>query len=132
MAIKVLHVDRDGADMPGDMALPEGSLVRMMVWPGMGAKKGVLHFVKYAAGHTSVAHQHPDAEDIGYIIEGSGFILEHGPDGEEIARHPFEAGSVLYVEPGTMHSHMATTPLVMVGGPCPPDEAFYRSFGMKW
>ncbi len=131
MAIKVLDVERDGSVMPNGPALPEGSTVKMMVWPGIGASRASLHFVKCDAGFEGTPHEHADGDDIGYVIEGEGFMIEWS-DGVEVARHPFKAGDILYVEPGTVHSHVATTPLVIVGGPCPPDPEAYRRYGMTW
>jgi quercetin dioxygenase-like cupin family protein len=136
MAIKIFDVAQPGVDMiapsaekPG--AMTSGSVARAVIWPGMGASGGVMHYVRYQAGGTSVQHQHPHSEDIGYIIEGEGYIFEW-KDGKQVAKHAFRAGNMLYVEPGTVHSHEATTDLVMVGGPCPPDDAFYRNLGLRW
>jgi quercetin dioxygenase-like cupin family protein len=135
MAIKILDVAQDGIDMAAGSSTPgsltSGSVARAIIWPGMGASKGSLHYVRYEAGGTSVQHQHPHSEDIGYILEGEGFIFEW-KDGQQVAKHAFRAGNVLYVEPGTVHSHEAVTPLVMVGGPCPPDVDFYRTLGLTW
>jgi quercetin dioxygenase-like cupin family protein len=133
MAIEILHVERDGVDMPTGVkrpgALDEGSVARCVVWPGMGASRGVMHYVRYGAGHTSQRHQHPYSEDIVYIIEGEGYVIEWNVD-KEVSRHAFGPGSVIFVEPGTVHSHVAKTPIVAVGGACPPDLEFYRQLGM--
>jgi quercetin dioxygenase-like cupin family protein len=130
MAIKVLHVDRDYVEIPG--ALEAGSMARAVVWPGMGASRGVMHYVRYEkGGHVSVRHQHPYSEDIAYVIEGEGYVIEWEND-EELSRHALGPGSVMFVEPGTMHSQIATTPLTLVGGPSPPDLEFYKQLGLKW
>lgn len=131
MGIRILDTEHDGAEMPNGPALPKGSTVRMMVWPGIGATGGSLHFVKCEAGFQGTPHVHEGGDDIGYVVDGEGFMLEWR-DGVEVARHPFKAGDVLYVEPGTWHSHIATTPCILVGGPCPPDPDTYRSFEMTW
>jgi quercetin dioxygenase-like cupin family protein len=131
MGIRIYDTERDGTPMPNGPALPAGSRVKMMVWPGVGATTGSLHFVKCDAGFEGAPHVHETADDIGYIIEGAGFMLEWR-DGVEVDRYPFRAGDVLYVQPGTWHSHVATTDCVIVGGPCPPDPDTYRSFGMTW
>jgi quercetin dioxygenase-like cupin family protein len=127
MAIKVFHVDRDYVSIP----LVQGASARVVVWPGMGAKTSVLHYVPYLAGQVSVPHAHPHSEDTFYIVSGDGFMVEWKGD-EELSRQPITTGSVVYVEPGTIHQVIATTPLVNVGGPVPPDTDFYRRFGLKW
>lgn len=127
MAIKVFHVDRDFTSIP----LVQGSSARVIVWPGMGAKTSVLHYVPYEAGQSSVPHSHPDSEDTFYIVSGEGYMVEWQDD-RQMSRQPISTGSVVYVEPRTVHQLVATTPLVNVGGPVPPDLDFYRRFGLKW
>ena len=126
MAIKVFHVDEDYKEIP----LVQGATARVVVWPGVGAKLASLHYVPYEAGQSSVPHLHPYSEDVFYIIEGEGSMVEH-KGGKEIEQ-PIRPGSVVYVEPNTVHQVRAATPLVNVGGPCPPDLEFYRRFGLSW
>lgn len=127
MAIKVLHVDRDYVEIP----LVQGSTARVVVWPGMGATKSCIHYVPYEAGQSSVPHQHPYSEDAFYIVHGEGYMVELKDD-KEVSRQPIVPGSVVFVEPGTVHQLIATTPLLNVGGPCPPDLEFYKRFGLSW
>jgi quercetin dioxygenase-like cupin family protein len=131
MGINIYDTERDGSVMPTGPALPAGSTVKMMVWPGSGASTASLHFVRCDAGFAGAAHVHEAADDIGYVIEGEGFMIEW-EDGAEVARYPFKAGDVLHVPPGVWHSHIAVTPLVIVGGPQPPDPEAYRAYGMSW
>jgi quercetin dioxygenase-like cupin family protein len=128
MAIKVLHVDRNYVEIP----LVQGSTAaRVVVWPGMGAKTSCIHYVDYKAGQSSVPHQHPYSEDSFYIVHGEGFVVEYVDD-KEVSRQPVVPGSVVFVEPGTVHQVVATTPLLNVGGPCPPDIDFYKRWGLTW
>ena len=127
MAIKVFHVDRDYVEIP----LVQGSTARVVVWPGTGATKSVFHYVPYEAGQSSVPHQHPYSEDTFYIVHGEGHMVEYKDD-KEVSRQPIGPGSVIFVEPGTVHQVVATTPLLNVGGPCPPDLEFYKRWGLTW
>ena len=128
MAIRIFHVDRDFVEVP----LVQGALsARVVVWPGVGARRASFHYVAYEAGQSSVPHSHPASEDVFYIVEGEGSMVEYR-SGREVSEQPIGPGSVVFVEPGTEHQVRARTPLVNVGGPCPPDEAFYRRFGLSW
>lgn len=128
MAVKIFHVDRDFVGVP----LVQGATsARVVVWPGVGARLASFHYVAYEAGQSSVPHAHPRSEDVFYIVEGEGTIVEYR-DGREAVSHPVRPGSVVFVEPGTEHQVRAATPLVNVGGPCPPDLDFYRRFGLAW
>jgi quercetin dioxygenase-like cupin family protein len=127
MAIKVLHVNRDYKEIP----LVQGATAKVIAWPGTGAHLGSLHYVPYQPGQSSVPHSHPKSEDIFYILEGEGSLVEW-KDGKEVSEHPVEPGSVIIVEPGTVHQVRARTRLVNVGGPCPPDLDFYRRWGLSW
>lgn len=127
MAIKVFHVDHDFQSIP----LVQGGAAKVIVWPGTGARLGSLNYCPYLPGQSSVVHAHPKSEDIFYIIEGDGEMVEYC-EGVEISRQPIRPGSVVQVEPGTEHQVHAFTRLVNVGGPCPPDLDFYKRFGLKW
>jgi quercetin dioxygenase-like cupin family protein len=128
VAIRIFHAERDYVEVP----LVEGGLsARVVVWPGVGARRASFHYVSYEAGQSSVPHAHPASEDVFYVVEGEGSLVEYLDD-RPVAEHPVGPGSVVFVEPGTVHQVRAATPLVNVGGPCPPDEAFYRRFGLRW
>jgi quercetin dioxygenase-like cupin family protein len=127
MAIKVFHVDEDYEEIP----LVQGAKAKVVVWPGVGAKLASLHYVPYEAGQSSVPHFHPYSEDVFYIIEGEGSMVEYKDD-KEVSEQAIRPGSVVYVQPNTIHQVRATTALVNVGGPCPPDLDFYRRFGLSW
>jgi quercetin dioxygenase-like cupin family protein len=128
MAIRIFHVDHDFVEVPlGD----GGPQARVVVWSGTGARLASFHYVSYEPGQSSVPHAHPASEDVFYIVEGEGSLVELR-DGRDVAEHPVVPGSVVYVEPGTVHQVRARTRLVNVGGPCPPDEAFYRRLGLTW
>ena len=127
MAIKVFHVDRDFVEVP----IVEGAMsARVVVWPGVGAKHLSMHYISYERGQASVPHFHPHSEDCFYIVSGEGTMAEWRDD-RIVSEQEIGPGSVVYVEPNTIHQVRARTPLVNVGGPCPPDLDFYRRLGLK-
>jgi len=106
----------------------------VVVWSGTGARHASFHYVSYEPGQSSVPHSHPASEDVFYtvaLVEGEGSLVELR-DGRDVAEHRVVPGSVVCVEPGTVHKVRARTRLVNVGGPCPPDDAFYRRLGLTW
>jgi quercetin dioxygenase-like cupin family protein len=130
MAIRVLHVDEDYVETP---LVEGGQPARIVAWPGTGATLGSLHYVEYDVGLSSIPHDHPASQELMYVIEGVGSIADmSGGNGREDV-HEIRPGSVVIVDPGTVHQVRATTRLVNVGGPCPADLFFYRRAGlMSW
>jgi quercetin dioxygenase-like cupin family protein len=127
MGIRVLHVDRDFVEIP---LLQDGLTAKAVAWPGTGATLGSLHYVAYEAGQASVPHTHPVSQDIFYILEGVGEIADMSARKEIV--HPIEPGSVIIVDPGTVHQVRARERLINVGGPCPADLGLYRRAGLTW
>jgi quercetin dioxygenase-like cupin family protein len=110
-----------------DIALPlvEGAsgAVRALVWPGMGARHRSMHHIALPAGARTVPHRHADAEAVYYVVQGRGAIedLDGG------LRHAVGPGAFVLITPRSRY-RIAAAPdseLVCVGGPCPPDPAFY-------
>lgn len=127
MGIKILHVDEDYVEIP---LLQGGLKAKAVAWPGTGAFLGSLHYVAYEAGQASVPHTHPFSQDIFYIIEGEGSMVDT-TEGKEIEQR-IRPGNVVVVDPGTIHQVRADTRLVNVGGPCPADLTFYKRAGLEW
>lgn len=128
MGLRVLHVDEDYVEFP---LVEGGAMARAVAWPGTGAITGSLHYVAYEAGQSSKPHLHPASQDIFYIVEGEGAMIEY-LDGRPISTTPMRPGSVIVVDPGTVHQVRADTRLVNVGGPCPADLFLYRDLGIDW
>ena len=95
MAIKIFHVDRDFVEVP----LVQGALsAKIVVWPGVGARLASFHHVAYEAGQSSVAHAHPAAEDVFYIVRVEGSMVEYR-NGREVGEQPIGPGSVVLPAP---------------------------------
>jgi mannose-6-phosphate isomerase-like protein (cupin superfamily) len=127
MAIRVFHVDRDYVEIPSLSG--QGTASRVVIWPGMGARKAAMHYAPFVAGQKSVPHQHPNSEDVYYIVHGEGHMVEWKDD-KEVSRQPIGPGNFVLVEPGTVHQLIATTDLLNVGGPQPPDIELYKRLGL--
>ena len=61
---------------------------RAIIWPGMGAKYGSMHYFVMKPGEENVPHAHGDAEDMFYIAQGKGVVI----DFDKNIRHLFEKG----------------------------------------
>ena len=118
----------DGVEIPLMRPVMPGGTARFPVWPGTGASRRSMNWVAMVPGQENVPHSHAESEDLFYCIEGN-CVIEDGDTGES---HPFEGGSVIFVEPGTLHAVKSLGPAryVSVGGPCPPDTALFRRLGL--
>lgn len=70
----------------------------------------------FEPGEASSLHDHPDSEEINFIVRGSGEVVS--ADGE---RTPFRPHTVMYIPKGVAHQHVNTGReplwLVFVYGP---------------
>ena len=124
MAIKILKIERDFVEIP----LIKGGMAKAIIWPGMGAKYGSMHYFRMAPGQENVLHSHETEEDMFYIVQGSGVVL----DGNTGIEHPFVQGNFVFVEPKTLHAVKAfgTEDYISVGGPTPADMNIYIKAGL--
>lgn len=114
MAIRVMHRDR-----PDELMPMIASDARLIVWPGTGAERANMNFVRMQPGEANVPHVHNSSEDTIFVLEGEGTVADLS-NGTEI---PFGAGQVVHVPPGVEHQLRADrgSEIVSVGGPCPAD-----------
>jgi len=120
MAIKILKADKDFVEIP----LVKGGTAKAIIWPGMGAKHGSMHYIVMKPGEENIMHKHKESEDMFYIVQGSGVVV----DGDTEEEHPFEKGDFVFVEPNTKHAVKSLGPedYISVGGPSPADIEVYR------
>lgn len=87
-------------------------------------------FARFALGEGGAlpVHRHDTTEEIGYFLEGEGVAIRV-EDGETVAM-PVQAGSVMYVPPGTWHAIQNTGegPLALVFATIPNQEMGLLSF----
>lgn len=125
MGVKVFRLDKDYVRIPH----PIGDK-RVIVWPGVGAKYGSFNFFKMKAGNQSLPHVHDSSEDIFYVLQGKGTIVDLNKEIE----YSIEKGCVVFVEPGTRHviKSLGKTDYADIGAICPPDINMYKKAGLKW
>jgi quercetin dioxygenase-like cupin family protein len=123
MAVRVFH-----RDSPNERLPMIASDARLVVWPGVGAHSANMNYVAMKPGEENVIHSHPESDDTIVILEGRGTVADV-TNGFELE---FEAGQVINVPPGVRHQVRADrgTPVVSVGGPCPPDMRMLRAAGV--
>jgi quercetin dioxygenase-like cupin family protein len=123
MAVRVFH-----RDSPNERLPMIASDARLVVWPGVGAHSANMNYVAMKPGEENVIHSHPESDDTIVILEGRGTVADV-TNGFELE---FEAGQVINVPPGVEHQVRADrgTPVISVGGPCPPDMRMLRAAGV--
>ena len=123
VAVRVFHRDQPDKLMP-----MIASDARLVVWPGVGADRANMNYVRMQPGEANVPHVHESSEDTIFVMEGKGTIadLDNG------AEHEFEAGQVIHVPAGIRHQVRGDrgAEIVSVGGPCPADFALLRAAGL--
>jgi len=95
--------------------------VTAAVWPGIGAKwRSMVSFILSAEASTvSLWHE---GESVYYVWSGSGYVSGDDVGGEL----PLKEGSIVHVGGGTAYRFVAgVSGLEFIGGPCPPDPAWY-------
>lgn len=111
-------------DEPSGRVPMIASDARLIVWPGVGARCATMNWVRLEVGEENRPHTHAGAEDTIAILAGRGTIddLTHERTLE------FEAGDVVFVDPGVEHRVRASRDVEIesVGGPCPPDLAMLQ------
>ncbi|HEY9288574.1 MAG TPA: cupin domain-containing protein [Candidatus Dormibacteraeota bacterium] len=100
----------------------DAGVMQWLVDRSLGAEHVMAYRLTINPG-ASASHAHPGAEEVVYVIEGTGEIQV------EDARHLVDAGKAVFIPDGAEHSHVntGTTPFVMVGAMAPPiDPATIR------
>jgi quercetin dioxygenase-like cupin family protein len=120
MAVRVFHRDR-----PDELMPMIASDARLVVWPGVGAERANMNYVRMQPGEANVPHVHRESEDTIFVLEGRGTIADIG-NGVELK---FEAGQAIHVPVGLEHQVRGDrgAEIVSVGGPCPADLDLLRA-----
>jgi mannose-6-phosphate isomerase-like protein (cupin superfamily) len=101
---------------------------RFVVWPGMGAMSANMNYVVLEPGEANVPHHHDHSEDVVFIVEGEGSVMDHS-NGRLL---DIQAGDSVFIPPGLRHGTLANKGrrIVSVGGPTPPDMDMLRRAGL--
>lgn len=124
MSIKILDPEKDYVEIP----LIKGGMAKAIIWPGMGAKYGSMHYFVMKPGEENVLHSHSNEEDMFYVVQGNGVIV----DATNGAEHKFKKGDFVYVAPNIVHAVKSLGPedFISVGGPSPADMEIYIKAGL--
>ena len=91
-----------------------GGRAGAVIWPGMGSKARTMHRIELEAGGATRPLRH-EGEAVYFVAEGSGRVA-----GLPVRRH-----HMVYVPRRSAYTFEADEPMLLWGGPCPPDESLY-------
>jgi quercetin dioxygenase-like cupin family protein len=100
-------------ELPLDV-VERGGRAGAIVWPGMGSQARTMHRIELDAGGATRELQHA-SEAVYFVEQGSG----------RVAGQPLRAHHMVYVPRRAPYSFEADEPMVLWGGPCPPDPSLY-------
>jgi quercetin dioxygenase-like cupin family protein len=122
MAIRVFHRDKPSLCLP---LISKDA--RFIVWPGVGAWRANMNYVRLEPGEANVPHIHTLSEDTIFILEGEGTIYDYTND----IKLPFHSGCIVHVPIGIKHAVAADrgVGIVSVGGPSPADVPMLKAVG---
>ena len=122
MAIRVFHRDKPSLCLP---LISKDA--RFVVWPGVGAWRANMNYVRLEPGEANVPHIHTLSEDTIFILEGEGTIYDYTND----IKLPFHSGCIVHVPIGIKHAVAADrgVGIVSVGGPSPADVPMLKAVG---
>lgn len=117
-AVRVIDTAREGMSLP--IIDGKGS-ARAVLWPGNGARFRSLHLIDIGAGSSTLTLTHEN-DCVYYVIAGAGVVV----DVSSGAAQPLVEGAMVHIDAGDSYRlEGATDGMRLVGGPCPPDAAFY-------
>lgn len=117
-AVRVIDTALEGLPLP--IIEGEGS-ARAVLWPGNGGRFRSLHLIEIAAGSATCPLTHAN-DCVYYVIAGAGAIVDRASG----AAQTLIEGAMVHIDAGDAYRlEAAAGGLRLVGGPCPPDEAFY-------
>jgi mannose-6-phosphate isomerase-like protein (cupin superfamily) len=91
-----------------------------VAWPGMGSRHRTMHRIELDAGGRLVPLAH-ESEAVYFVAEGEGILH----DLNAAVERPLSARTMVYVPRRTGYRIEAAAPMLVLGGPCPPDESLY-------
>jgi len=118
--VQVIDTQAQGLELP--IVQGKGA-ARAVLWPGNGARFRSFHVISLGRGACTVDLSHP-SDCVYYVIDGAGAILDLNT-GE---RTPLAEGAMVHIDAYDKYRLQCDGDAVrLLGGPCPPDPAFYAS-----
>ena len=99
---------------PLDLVVHNGT-AEALAWPGVGSHTRSLHRIRLEASGGETPWLRHESESVYFVAEGSGHL------GDLAVR----ARLMAYVPRRTPYRFVAAEPMLVVGGPCPPDLSLY-------
>ena len=118
--VSIHDIEGDGPLLP---ILDGPGEVRAVIWPGMGAAHRSIHRYRIEPGGATIPLRHP-GEAVFFVHAGEGEVED--PDSGDV--HPLRVSEIVHVDAGTRYRFRCTgaEPLILLGGPAPPDPAMYE------
>ncbi len=119
MEVQIRRLATDGREFP----IGKGCHARALVWPGMGSIYRSMHHLVIPGSCMTDELVHANAEAAYFIVQGSGRVTDTG-SGEPFA---LRSGKMVHLDAGTRYRFEADDgePMIVIGGPCPPDPSLY-------
>lgn len=107
-----------------ELGLIEGiGSARAIVWPGMGAQYRTMHHLTLGPYAGTLSQEH-SGEAVYAVLAGTATISDLSTGETET----LTAGAMVHLDPHTRYRfNTGAHGVVILGGPCPPDAALYRS-----
>ncbi|MEF2070589.1 hypothetical protein [Consotaella aegiceratis] len=100
---------------------------RVVLWPGNGGRFRSFQVITMKDGAATVELQHA-TDCVYYAVSGNGDVVDL-TTGE---RQALVEGAMVHIDAGDRYRIDAgDAGIEVLGGPCPPDEAFYAAFGVE-
>ena len=118
-AVRVLDSGEACPELP---IVEQGGSARAVVWPGVGALHRSMHLVRLDGDGSTTPLSHP-SDAVYHLCEGSATAV----DPESGESFVIAVGAMLHIDAGTTYRIEAGVDgALLIGGPCPPDQAMYE------
>lgn len=95
---------------------------RVLLWPGNGAKYRTLQLIDLQTGDRTVDLSHT-TDAVFYVMKGAGTVV----DTKSKSTSELMEGSMIHIDAGDRYRFESSPGMMLLGGPCPADEALYQA-----
>ncbi|ODN72318.1 cupin domain-containing protein [Methylobrevis pamukkalensis] len=116
----VVRVIDTSSDCPEIPIIERNGRGRVVLWPGNGARFRSFQLISLTEGGSTIPLSHA-SDCVYYVISGTGRIVDLGGDGTS----ELVEGTMVHIDAGDSYRIETDARIEILGGPCPPDAAFY-------